>query len=53
MNVLSFALAIAALVVFAGAYRGVKWGHLGLGLALLTLSWMFQLLWDNADLITL
>lgn len=45
MNILSFALAIIAIVIFAGAYRGARWGSIGLGLAILTAAWMLQLLW--------
>lgn len=52
VNILSFALALAAIVVFAAAYRGLPWGTLGLGLLLLTAAWVIQLLWVTADQIT-
>jgi hypothetical protein len=52
MNIVSFVLAIAAIVVFALAYRGIKYGHVGLGLALLASAWVLQLIWVT-DQITL
>lgn len=52
MNILSFALALASIVVFAAAFRGLPWGTLGLGLLLLTSAWVLQLLWVGADQIT-
>lgn len=45
MNILAAILATFALLTFAGAFRGHKWGTLGLGLALLTLAWIVQLMW--------
>ena len=52
MNILSFVLAIAAIVVFALTYRGHRYGSLGLGLALATIAWVLQLIWVT-DQITL
>lgn len=52
VNILSFVLAIIAIVIFAGAYRGAKWGSVGLGLAILTAAWVLQLIWVT-DQITL
>lgn len=52
MNILSFALALAAIVVFAAGWRGLPWGTLGLGLMLVTLAWVLQLLWVSASQIT-
>lgn len=45
MNVISFILGIAAIVVFAARWKGAPGGHLGLGLALVTAAWMVQLIW--------
>lgn len=53
MNILSFILAIAAVVVFALAARGYRHASIAVGLALVTAAWMLQLLWTGADLITL
>lgn len=52
MNILSFVLAIAAIVTLALTYRGHKYGSIGLGLALLSTSWVLQLIWVT-DQITL
>ena len=52
MNILSFVLAIAAIVVFALTYRGHRYGSIGLGLALATTAWVLQLIWVT-DQITL
>jgi hypothetical protein len=52
MNILSFILAIAAIVTFSLTYRGHKYGSIGLGLALLTTAWVLQLIWVTADTIT-
>lgn len=52
MNILSFVLAIAAIVTFALTYRGHRYGSLGLGLALATSAWVLQLIWVT-DQITL
>ena len=50
MNILSFALAIIAIVIFAGAARDQKWGSVGLGLAILTLVWVVQLVWTTTQI---
>ncbi len=44
MNIISFILSIFAVIVFAGAFQGHKYGSLGAGLALLTVAWMVQLI---------
>ena len=53
MNTLSAILALFAFLVFAGAFRGHKWGTLGLGITLLTSAWMVQLIWTSGPHITL
>ena len=45
MNILSFALILASIVIFAGAARGQKWGSLGFGLAIAHLGWLLHILW--------
>ena len=45
MNIVSFILLIVAIVFFAGAGRGVRWGSIGLGLALATGAWLLHVLW--------
>lgn len=49
MNIISFVLAIVAIVVFLGAYEGLKWGSLGLGFALVTTAWVLQLTWTTLN----
>lgn len=50
MNIISFVLSVIAAVLFAGTYRGLKWGSLGLGLCLLTIAWTLQLLWTTSQI---
>lgn len=45
MNVLAAILAIFAIITFFGAFQGHKYGTLGAGLALLTFSYITQLMW--------
>lgn len=45
MNLFSFALAVIAACIFAGAFKGHKWGSLGAGLCILTVAWVLQLIW--------
>lgn len=52
MNILSFALAVAAIIVFTLASRGYKHATIAVGLALLTTAWVLQLIWVT-DQITL
>jgi len=52
MNVISFVLAIAAIVVFAARWKGAVGGHIGLGLALLTSAWVIQSIWMTTAIIT-
>lgn len=49
MNIFAFALAIIAICVFAGAFRGYKHATLGVGLAILTIAWMIQLIFTGLD----
>jgi uncharacterized membrane protein YkgB len=53
MNVLAAILAILAIITFSGAWQGHKYGTLGAGLALLTISYMVQLIWTTGPKITL
>ncbi len=53
MNVISFVLALAAIVVFAARWKGAPGGHLGLGLALVTAAWMIQAIWITTTLVTI
>ena len=52
MNILSFVLAVAAIVVFLLTYRGYKHASIAIGLALTVTAWVFQLIWVT-DQITL
>ncbi len=48
MNVLSFVLAIVAVVIFLSSFSPNppgRWASIGLGLAVLTIAWMIQLIW--------
>lgn len=51
MNIISFILLIVAIVLFAGAGRGLKWGSIGLGLAISTGAWLLHVMWvvDHID----
>lgn len=53
MNILSFVLAIAAIVVFALTSQGHRYGSLGFGLALLSSAWVLQLIWVTDATISL
>lgn len=52
MNILSFILAIAAIITFLLTSRGHKYATISIGLALATSAWVLQLLWVT-DQITL
>jgi hypothetical protein len=46
VNIISFVLAIVAVIVFVLAWKGAApWAHLGLGLALFTTAFIIQLTW--------
>lgn len=50
MNVVSFILGLAAVVVFAGAIvraPRATWAGLPLGLLLVTAAWLIQLTWNT------
>lgn len=52
MNILSFILAITAIITFLLTSRGHKYATISIGLALLTTAWVLQLIWVT-DQITL
>ena len=45
MNIISFILAIAAIVVFALASRGYKHATIAVGLALTVAAWVLHVVW--------
>ena len=47
MNIISFILAIAAIVVFLLASRGYKHATIAVGLALTVAAWVIQLIWTT------